>query len=103
MTGGEPLVRKNDILKLAKKHSDCVFMFFTNGTLIDQNFCDDLIEVGNLVPTISVEGFDDATDGRRGDGSWKDIMRAMDLIKFHLDSQPVLLQLIVRVFYLKNL
>ena len=81
MTGGEPLVRKNDILKLAKKHSDCVFMFFTNGTLIDQKFCDDLIEVGNLVPTISVEGFDDATDGRRGDGSWKDIMRAMDLMK----------------------
>lgn len=81
MTGGEPLVRKNDILKLAKKHNDCVFMFFTNGTLIDQNFCDDLIEVGNLVPTISVEGFDDATDGRRGAGSWKDIMRAMDLMK----------------------
>ena len=81
MTGGEPLVRKNDILKLAKKHNDCVFMFFTNGTLIDQKFCEDLIEVGNLVPTISVEGFDDATDGRRGEGSWKDIMRAMDLMK----------------------
>ena len=81
MTGGEPLVRKNDILKLAKKHNDCVFMFFTNGTLIDQKFCEDLIDVGNLVPTISVEGFDDATDGRRGEGSWKDIMRAMDLMK----------------------
>lgn len=81
MTGGEPLVRKKDILKLAKKHNDCIFMFFTNGTLIDQQFCDDLIEVGNLVPTISVEGFGDATDGRRGEGSWNDIMRAMDLMK----------------------
>ena len=29
MTGGEPLVRKNDILKLAEKHDDCVFMIFT--------------------------------------------------------------------------
>ena len=38
MTGGEPLVRKNDILKLGKEHNDCVFMFFTNGTLIDQKF-----------------------------------------------------------------
>ena len=81
MTGGEPLVRKNDILKLAKKHNDCVFMIFTNGTLIDQKFCDDLCQVGNIVPTISVEGFGDATDGRRGDGSWDDIMRAMDLMK----------------------
>lgn len=69
MTGGEPLVRKNDILKLAKKHNDCVFIFFINGTLIDQKFCEDLIEFGNLVPTISGEGFDDATDGRRGKGS----------------------------------
>ena len=81
MTGGEPLIRKNDILKLAKKHNDCVFMIFTNGTLIDQQFCEDLCDVGNIVPTISVEGFDDATDGRRGEGSWKDIMRAMDLMK----------------------
>ncbi len=81
MTGGEPLVRKNDILKLAKKHNDCVFMIFTNGTLIDQAFCEDLCEVGNIVPTISVEGFDDATDARRGDGSWKDITRAMALMK----------------------
>lgn len=81
MTGGEPLVRKNDILKLAKKHNDCVFMIFTNGTLIDQKFCDDLINVGNIVPTLSVEGFGDATDARRGDGSWTDISRAMELMK----------------------
>lgn len=81
MTGGEPLVRKNDILKLAEKHNDCIFMIFTNGTLIDQKFCDDLLKVGNLVPTISVEGFDDATDARRGEGSWKDITRAMALMK----------------------
>lgn len=81
MTGGEPLVRKNDVLKLAEKHNDCVFMIFTNGTLIDQSFCEDLCKVGNIVPTISVEGFDDATDARRGEGSWKDITRAMALMK----------------------
>ena len=83
MTGGEPLVRKKDILRLAEKHDDCVFMIFTNGTLIDQQFCDDLCRLGNIVPTISVEGFGDATDGRRGKGSWKDIMRAMDLMKLN--------------------
>lgn len=81
MTGGEPLIRKKDILSLAKKHNDCVFMIFTNGTLIDEAFCKELCEVGNIVPIISVEGFDDATDGRRGDGSWKDIMRAMEVMQ----------------------
>lgn len=83
MTGGEPLIRKQDILDLAKKHNDCVFMIFTNGTLIDDSFCEALCEVGNIVPTISVEGFGEATDGRRGEGSWKDIMRAMDVMKAH--------------------
>ena len=48
MTGGEPLVRKNDILKLAEKHDDCVFMIFTNGTLIDQKFCEDLCKITHL-------------------------------------------------------
>lgn len=81
MTGGEPLIRKKDIMTLAEKHNDCVFMIFTNGTLIDDDFCQALCRVGNIVPTISVEGFDDATDARRGEGSWQDIMRAMDMMK----------------------
>ena len=33
-TGGEPLVRKADLVKLCEKHSDCAFLAFTNGTLV---------------------------------------------------------------------
>ena len=40
MTGGEPLVRKKDIVRLAEKHHDCAFLIFTNSTLVDQTFCD---------------------------------------------------------------
>ena len=36
-TGGEPLVRKKDIISLCEKHSDCEFLSFTNGTL--KEFC----------------------------------------------------------------
>ena len=32
-TGGEPLVRKKDIIRLCEKHYDCEFHVFTNGTL----------------------------------------------------------------------
>ena len=35
-TGGEPLVRKKDIIRLCEAHPDCVFSGFTNGTLIDR-------------------------------------------------------------------
>lgn len=37
-TGGEPLVRKKDIIKLCETHPDCEFLSFTNGTLIDEEF-----------------------------------------------------------------
>lgn len=41
-TGGEPLVRKADLIKICEKHSDCVFLAFTNGTLIDEKFADEM-------------------------------------------------------------
>lgn len=37
-TGGEPLVKKEEILTLCRKHSDCIFVAFTNATLIDEEF-----------------------------------------------------------------
>lgn len=49
-TGGEPLVRKKDLIRLCEKHSDCVFLCFTNGTLIDEAFADEMLRVGNFVP-----------------------------------------------------
>ena len=39
MTGGEPLVRKADILRLAEKHNDVELSIYTNSTLIDEDFC----------------------------------------------------------------
>lgn len=80
MTGGEPLVRKKDIIKLAEAHSDCAFNIFTNGSLIDQQFCDDCKRVGNIVFSISLEGTEESNDGRRGEGSYQEVMRAMDLL-----------------------
>jgi MoaA/NifB/PqqE/SkfB family radical SAM enzyme len=81
MTGGEPLVRKADILKLAEKHNDCYFHIFTNSTLIDQAFCDEVKRLGNLSFALSVEGTKETTDGRRGAGCYDKVMAAMDLLK----------------------
>ena len=81
LTGGEPLVRKHDIIKLAEKHNDCMFNIFTNASLVDQAFCDDVKRVGNIAFSISVEGFEESNDGRRGDGSFQEVMAAMDLMK----------------------
>lgn len=59
-SGGEPLVRKADILRLCEAHPDCEFSAFTNGTLIDEAFADEMLRVKNFIPAISVEGFEEA-------------------------------------------
>lgn len=80
-TGGEPLVRKKDLIKLCEKHSDCVFLCFTNATLIDEDFTNEMLRVGNLVPAISLEGFEEATDDRRGNGVYQKVIHAMELLR----------------------
>ena len=80
LTGGEPLVRKRDVLKLAEKHNDCLFNIFTNASLIDQPFCDEVKRLGNLIFSVSLEGTEESNDGRRGEGSYQEVMRAFDLM-----------------------
>lgn len=81
LTGGEPLVRKADVIRLCEKHNDCEFFSYTNGTLVDQAFCDDMKRVGNLMLAISLEGFTDVNDLRRGAGVFDKVMHAFDLLK----------------------
>lgn len=80
-TGGEPLVRKDDIIKLCKENRDCEFLAFTNATLVDEEFCKEMKEVGNLALAISLEGSAEVNDLRRGDGVYDKVMKAMDLLK----------------------
>lgn len=80
-TGGEPLVRKHDLIRICEKHQDCVFLCFTNSTLIDEAFCDDMIRVANFVPAISAEGNEHTTDARRGKGTYEKIEHAMKLLR----------------------
>ncbi len=82
-SGGEPMVRKNDIITMCKKHPDCMFLSFTNATLIDDAFAEQMLEVGNFIPAISVEGFEEATDFRRGKGTYSAVIKAMDILKSH--------------------
>ena len=79
-SGGEPLVRKKDIIRLCEKHNDCMFTAFTNGTLIDEEFADEMLRVKNFAPAISLEGFGEATDSRRGVGVYEKVLQAMKIL-----------------------
>ncbi|MDR3552264.1 MAG: radical SAM protein [Clostridia bacterium] len=79
--GGEPLIRKKDLIRLCEKNDDCAFAAFTNGTLIDEAFAAELRRVGNFVPILSIEGFEEVTDMRRGAGTFQKVVRAMDILR----------------------
>jgi MoaA/NifB/PqqE/SkfB family radical SAM enzyme len=80
ITGGEPLCYRSqgkDFLEMASRHADCYFLMYTNGTLIDRRMAARMAEVGNITPAISVEGFEERTDERRGKGVFQRVLGAM--------------------------
>lgn len=40
-----------------------------------------MLRVQNFMPAISIEGFEEATDGRRGEGTYEKILNAMSILK----------------------
>lgn len=74
-------MRKSDLIALAEKHQDCAFLAFTNGTLVDQHFAQELVRVGNFVLAFSIEGIGEATDQRRGDGTYDKVIKSMDMMR----------------------
>ena len=82
-SGGEPLIRKTDIIRLCEKYQDCYFFAFTNGTLVDEQLCEDIRRVGNFTLAFSIEGNEANTDMRRGEGCYKRVVEAMDMMKKH--------------------
>jgi len=77
---GEPFIRQ-DMWEIYKRHHDMIFHIFTNGTLITREVAQRLADLGNIVPAISIEGFEEDTDARRGKGTFRKIMQAMDNLR----------------------
>ena len=57
ISGGEPYVIKDTLLRLFKKYNDMFFLTYTNGTMLDESTVKALAKLGNVAPAISVEGY----------------------------------------------
>lgn len=79
--GGEPLIRKEVILKAATEFPGIIFAIFTNGILIDAATADSFAGRKNIVPFISFEGGETETDSRRGEGTYREICEACSNLK----------------------
>jgi len=80
ISGGEPFAYKSKgktILDIFERNPDSFFLVFTNGTLITKKVAARLEKAANVTPAISVEGFEEETEARRGPGVFAKIMEAM--------------------------
>ena len=80
LAGGEPLMRPN-ILDLTKKTPEIMFMMFTNGLLLTGAVLAQIAKNRNVVPLLSMEGYQNDTDGRRGSGVYSLLRKAISKLK----------------------
>ena len=78
LAGGEPLLR-DDLLSILPDYPEILFPIFTNGLIINEALASQFRKNRNIVPIISLEGPQDKTDTRRGDGMFTEILQ-----RFHL-------------------
>ena len=84
ISGGEPLAYRSegkDVLDLIEKHPDCLYLMYTNGTMIDETVAARMERLGTLTPAISVEGMRGSTDERRGEGAFDRALEAISHLR----------------------
>ncbi len=80
LAGGEPMLREDVIIK-ATKYPEILFPIFTNGTLLNRDYLKLFDENRNLVPVLSIEGDEEITDSRRGEGIYRQLVNSMEQMK----------------------
>jgi MoaA/NifB/PqqE/SkfB family radical SAM enzyme len=83
-SGGEPLMYRSEgrtLLDIFEKYNDMFFLVYTNGTTITEKVAARLAELANVTPAVSVEGFEKETDERRGEGTFKKILGALERLR----------------------
>lgn len=90
VSGGEPTLlwrqipgEQRGLRDLAREYQDMGFLMYTNGTLITHEMAAEMAELGNVSPALSIEGYREQTDGRRGDGVFDRLVEATEILRRH--------------------
>ena len=77
VSGGEPFVHTERWLNLFKHYHDMFFLVYTNGTLITDPVAERIASLGNVACAVSLEGWEEQTDARRGAGVYRKAISAV--------------------------
>jgi MoaA/NifB/PqqE/SkfB family radical SAM enzyme len=80
LAGGEPLLRRG-VLEKAAEVEEIMFPVFTNGTMLKDEYINLFDRHRNIVPILSIEGYKEQTDSRRGEGTYEILMGVMEKLK----------------------
>ncbi len=80
IAGGEPLLR-GEMLNIIRAFPRIIFLFITNGLLIDEKTIAILKSARNVMTLFSLEGCKSETDDRRGEGIFDTVLEKMDRMR----------------------
>jgi MoaA/NifB/PqqE/SkfB family radical SAM enzyme len=78
--GGEPLMRQG-IMDIPPEYPEIMFLMFTNGLLTTNDVLDKISKKRNVVPLLSLEGYQTNTDERRGKGVYEMLQKSVDMLR----------------------
>ena len=78
--GGEPLMRPS-LLDIPNEYPEIMFLMFTNGLLINDAVLKKMNEKKNVIPLLSLEGYQTDTDERRGKGVYEMLQKSIAKLK----------------------
>lgn len=84
IVGGEPLLRKEMLLRAFSKFHNMPFIVSTNGKLVDEHYAKAVAKLGNVVTLINTPGLEQTSITLRSDPNvWNDITMAAAILKKH--------------------
>ena len=82
LAGGEPFLRP-ELLDITERFPKLIFPVFTNGLVLTDPILSRLKKQKQVIPVVSLEGFEKQTDGRRGAGVYERLQKTLALLKRH--------------------
>ncbi|MCW8129422.1 MAG: radical SAM protein [Planctomycetota bacterium] len=80
LLGGEPFMYKG-LFEIFERHKDCYFQVITNGMFFSDENVRKLKACGNVTPLISLDGWKDQNDLRRGKGVFEAAEKGLERLK----------------------
>ena len=80
LLGGEPMLYP-DLWKLLERHRDCYFQIITNGMFLDAENVRRIRQAGNATVLVSIDGWEEANDERRGPGVFREAMAGLGRLR----------------------